>query len=112
METVKLPSGVSIPKMTPEEANRRSYLSKEMLDMMHLSPVGNPVACSGEGDNLVLYYDPARVTETAPELWYRPMMDEHEPVDVIELERLLLGRVTRAVVQWERMNPMGGGSMI
>ena len=86
METVKLPSGVSIPKMTPEEANRRSYLSKEMLDMMHLSPVGNPIACSGEGDNLVLYYDPARVTETAPELWYRPMMDEHEPVDVIELE--------------------------
>ena len=86
METVKLPSGVSIPKMTPEEANRRSYLSKEMLDMMHLSPVGNPAACSGEGDNLVFYYDPARVTETAPELWYRPMMDEHEPVDVIELE--------------------------
>ena len=26
------------------------------------------------------------MTETAPELWYRPMMDEHEPVDVIELE--------------------------
>ena len=86
METAKLPSGVSVPKMTPEEANRRSYLSKDMLDMMHLSPVGNPVACSGEGDNLVFYYDPARVTETAPELWYRPMMDEHEPVDVIELE--------------------------
>ena len=37
METVKLPSGVSIPKMTLEEADRRSYLTKEMLDMMHLS---------------------------------------------------------------------------
>ena len=86
METVKLPSGVSIPKMTPEEADRRSYLTKEMLDMMHLSPVGNPAACSGEGDDLTFYYDPARVTEAAPELWYRPMMDEHEPVDVIELE--------------------------
>ena len=49
METVKFPSGVSIPKMTPEEAERRSYLSKAMLDMMHLSPVGNPAACSGEG---------------------------------------------------------------
>ena len=86
METVKLPSGVSIPKMTPEEADRRSYLTKEMLDMMHLSPVGNPAACSGEGDDLTFYYDPARVTEAAPELWYRPMMDEHEPVDVIELD--------------------------
>jgi len=86
METVKLPSGVSIPKMSPEEAERRSYLTKEMLDMMHLSPVGQPAACSGEGDDLTFYYDPARVTEAAPELWYRPMMDEHEPVDVIELD--------------------------
>ena len=86
METVKLPSGVSIPKMSPEEADRRSYLTKEMLDMMHLSPVGQPAACSGEGDDLTFYYDPARVTEAAPELWYKPMMDEHEPVDVIELD--------------------------
>ena len=85
METVKLPSGVSIPKITPEEAERRCYLSKERLDMMHLSPVGQPAACSGEGDDLTFYYDPARVTEAAPELWYKPMMDEHEPVDVIEL---------------------------
>ena len=85
-ETVKLPSGVSVPKLTPEEADRRCYLSKDMLNMMHLAPVGQPVACSGEGDDMILYYDPARVTEAAPELWYRPMMDEHEPVDVIELE--------------------------
>ena len=51
-ETVKLPSGVTVPKITPEEADRRRYLSKDMLDMMHLSPVGQPVACSGEGDDL------------------------------------------------------------
>ena len=85
-ETVKLPSGVAIPRITPEEADRRRYLSKDMLDMMHLAPMGQPAACSGEGDDLTFYYDPARVTEAAPELWYRPMMDEHEPVDVIELE--------------------------
>ena len=85
-ETVKLPSGAVIPKITPEEADRRCYLSQSMLDLMHLSPVGAPVACSGEEDALIYYYDPARVTETAPELWYRPMMEEHEPVDVIELE--------------------------
>jgi hypothetical protein len=72
--------------MSPEEADRRCYLSKDMLDLMHLAPVGQPVACSGEGDGLILYYEPARVTEAAPELWYKPMMEEHEPVDVIELE--------------------------
>jgi hypothetical protein len=29
--------------------------------------VGQPVACSGEGDDLILYYDPARVTEAVTE---------------------------------------------
>jgi len=85
-ETVKLPSGVTIPKLSPEEIERRCYLSKDMLDLMHLAPVGQPVACSGEGEALILYYDPARVTEAAPELWYKPMVEEYEPVDVIELE--------------------------
>ena len=55
METVKLPSGVTIPKITPEEADKRCYLSRAMLDMMHLSPVGQPAACSGEGDDLTFY---------------------------------------------------------
>ncbi len=87
-ETVKLPSGgtVTIPKLTPEEAERRCYLTREMLNLMHLAPVGQPVACGGEGDELVFYYDPARVTEAAPELWYKPLVESHEPVDVIELE--------------------------
>ena len=84
-ETVKLASGAAIPRIAPEEAERRCYLSKTMLNLMHLSPVGDPVACSGEGEELTFYYDPARVTEAAPELWYKPMMEEHEPVDVIEL---------------------------
>jgi hypothetical protein len=59
-ETVKLPSGgtVTIPKLMPEEAERRCYLTREMLDLMHLAPVGQPVACSGEGEDLVFYYDP------------------------------------------------------
>ena len=85
-QTVKLPSGTTIPQITSEDAARRSYLSGEMLDLMHLSPMGEPVACSGEGEHLTFYYDPVRVTEAAPELWYRPMMEEHEPEDVIELE--------------------------
>lgn len=87
-ETVKMPSGVtiSIPRMTPEEAERRCYLTHEMLDLMHLAPVGQPAAFSGEAESPVFYYDPSRVTEAAPELWYKPLVDTHEPVDVIELE--------------------------
>ena len=87
-ETVKLPSGVtiSLPRMTPEEAERRCYLTNEMLDLMHLAPVGQPAAFSGEAESPVFYFDPSRVTEAAPELWYKPLVETHEPVDVIELE--------------------------
>ena len=76
-ETVKMPSGVtiSIPRMTPEEAERRCYLTHEMLDLMHLAPVGQPAAFSGEAESPVFYYDPSRVTEAAPELWYKPLVD-------------------------------------
>ncbi len=83
---MKLPSGASISRVTPEEAARRSYLSKSLLNLMHLSPIGDPVAFDEEGGEVVYYYDPNRVSETAPELWYRPAMDAHEPVDVIALE--------------------------
>lgn len=85
-DTVKIASGAEIRRITPEEAEKKCYLSMSMLNLMHLSPVGDPVACSGEGEDITFYYDPARVTEASPELWYKPMMEEYEPVDVIELE--------------------------
>lgn len=85
-QSMKLPSGATIPKVTQQEADRRRYLSNALLDLMHLSPMGDPVAYGEEGDAVVYYYDPNRVTEAAPELWYRPAMDEHEPVDVIRLD--------------------------
>ena len=85
-QTMKLPSGVTIAKVTAEEASRRSYLSMALLNLMHLAPEGDPVAYGEEGGETVYYYDPNRVTEVAPELWYRPAMDAHEPVDVITLE--------------------------
>ncbi len=85
-QPMKLPSGATIAKVTPEEAARRSYLSRELLNLMHLAPVGDPVAYGEEGGETVYYYDPNRVSEVAPELWYRPAMDAHEPVDVITLE--------------------------
>ncbi len=87
--SMKLPSGASIPCLTPAEADRRGYLSRDLLNLMHLAPMGDPVAY-GETDapdaQPLYYYDPNRVAEVAPELWYRPAMDEHEPVDVITLE--------------------------
>ena len=85
-QSMKLPSGATIRAVTPEEADRRCYLSRQLLNLMHLAPVGDPVAYSEADGETVYYYDPARVTEVAPELWYRPAMDAHEPVDVITLE--------------------------
>ena len=71
MEEIKLYSGVSIRRVTPEEADKRCYLSGTMLNRMHLSPVGDPVAYDTESDGTIeYYYDSARVTETPPELWY------------------------------------------
>ena len=87
--SMKLPSGATIPCLKPAEAERRGYLSQELLNLMHLAPVGDPVAYSEPAmpdAHPLYYYDPNRVTEVAPELWYRPAMDEHQPVDVITLE--------------------------
>ncbi len=76
---MKLPSGASIPRMTPEEADRRRYLSHALLNRMHLTPAGDPVAYSLDGDGQTqYYYDPNRVVEAAPELWYRPAMETRE----------------------------------
>lgn len=71
-----LRSGAPIPKLTPDEADRRRYLSRDLLNLMHLSPMDDPVAYGETEDGGVIYYfDPARVTETPPELWYKPVMD-------------------------------------
>ena len=43
---MKLPSGATIPCLKPAEAERRGYLSQELLNLMHLAPVGDPVAYS------------------------------------------------------------------
>lgn len=73
METIMdMVEGLNVPRVTAEEAERRRYLSKALLDRMHLSPVGDPVAYDVAEDGTVTYYfDPARVTETPPEKWYR-----------------------------------------
>ncbi len=83
---MKLPSGATIPCITPEEADRRRYLSSQLLDLMHLTPTSAPVACSEEGGVTVYYYDPNRVTEADPDQWYRTEQPAREREDVITLE--------------------------
>ncbi len=86
-QTMKLPSGVSIPKVTREEADRRCYLTRELLNLMHLSPVGDPVAFGqDEGEEVVYFYDPARVSETPAELWYRDPSVPAEARETMTLE--------------------------
>ncbi len=84
--SMKLPSGATIPCVSAADADRRGYLSGEMLNLMHLAPSGDPVAYAEEGEAITYYYDPNRVSGVEPELWYRPAMDDHEPEDVITLE--------------------------
>ena len=77
--TLDMVEGLNIPRVTAEEADRRRYLSKALLTRMHLSPVGDPVAYDVAEDGSVTYYfDPARVTETPPEKWYRGSVKKQE----------------------------------
>lgn len=71
--TLKLRSGATIHKITPEKAREKNYLTRAVLSQLHLSPVGDPAAFSLSDDGSVIYYfDPERVTEAPPEQWYYP----------------------------------------
>ena len=56
MEILKTRSGAPIPQLTPEQAERRHYLTKNILSMMHLMPDGDPVAYTAAEDGSVEYY--------------------------------------------------------
>lgn len=72
-------AGSRIPCLSPEEAERRHYLSLDLLNLMHLAPVGEPVACAvGKDGRTVYYFDPNRVVEADPELWYRSANEPRE----------------------------------
>ncbi len=71
--TMKLRSGVTIPQLSAPEAEARSYLTRNVLNKMHLMPVGDPIAYDQNTDGSITYFfDPSRVVETPPELWYAP----------------------------------------
>ncbi len=72
-ETIRQKSGTPIPQLTPEQAKNRHYLTQSVLTQMHLMPDGNPVAYTElENGDVIYYYDPQRVVEAPPEMWYAP----------------------------------------
>lgn len=71
--TMKLRSGATIPQISAPEAEQKHYLTRNILNRMHLMPAGDPIAYDENADGSITYYfDPARVVEAPPELWYAP----------------------------------------
>ena len=72
--TMKLRSGATIPQVTAAEAEQKHYLTRNVLNKMHLMPAGDPSAYAENDDGSITYFfDPTRVVEAPPELWYAPM---------------------------------------
>ena len=70
---LKLRSGAVIYDISKKEAESRDYLTRTVLTQMHLLPGSDPVAFgTNEDGSLIYYYDPAKVVEAPPELWYYP----------------------------------------
>ncbi len=71
--SMKLRSGATIPHLTSDEAAKKHYLTRNVLNRMHLMPSGDPIAFDENTDGSITYFfDPARVVEAPPELWYAP----------------------------------------
>ena len=70
---MKLRSGATIPQISAPEAEQKRYLTRNVLNKMHLMPAGDPIAFDENTDGSITYYfDPSRVVEAPPELWYAP----------------------------------------
>ncbi|MBE6633276.1 MAG: 3'-5' exonuclease [Ruminococcaceae bacterium] len=93
-QTMKLSSGASIPQLTPEQAESRNYLTQEILTKMHLMPKGDPAAYSVAGDGSTVYYfDPRRVVEAPPEIWYAPAVPAFTETRTLE-DGTVIGRMS------------------
>ncbi len=69
--SAKTRSGASIPCISKNEAASRNLLTREVMSQLHLIPNGEPVAFSYVDENTVTYYfDPDKVIEASPELWF------------------------------------------
>ena len=79
---------------------------------MHLTPTGAPIAFTQqENGETVYYYDARHVAEAAPELWYRPLMEEQETRTLDSGETVLKMNARQAAARgWytrERLDRMG-----
>lgn len=94
-ENVKTHSG-AVPRVTAEQAESRRYLTRNVLTKMHLMPQGDPVAYSSNEDGSIVYYfDPRRVVEAPPELWYTPVIRFSETMRLesgVEIGRMSVKR--------------------
>ena len=71
--SMKLRSGATIYQIESAEAEKRNYLTRQTLTMLHLMPLGDPAAynIAPEGE-IIYYFDANRVVEAPPESWYFP----------------------------------------
>ncbi len=71
--TMTLRSGATIPQISTDEAAQKNYLTRNVLAKMHLMASGDPIAFDQHEDGSITYFfDPSRVVEAPPELWYAP----------------------------------------
>ena len=72
-ESIRLRSGATVPQVSYREAQAKNYLDRATLKLMHLTPDGAPAAYSeGKNGGVVFWFDPEKLTESDPELWYAP----------------------------------------
>ncbi len=71
--SIKVRSGATIHKVSKQTADAKKYLTRNDLAKFHLMPSGDPVAFDRSEDGSIIYYfDPERVVEAPPELWFFP----------------------------------------
>jgi len=72
-ESIRLRSGATVPQVSYREAQAKNYLDRATLKLMHLTPDGAPAAYSeGKNGGVVFWFDPEKLVESDPELWYAP----------------------------------------
>ena len=94
-ESIRLRSGATVPQVSYREAQAKNYLDRATLKLMHLTPDGAPAAYSeGKSGGVVFWFDPEKLTESDPELWYAP--DARQETVVLEsgteIERMSMRR--------------------
>ena len=94
-ESIRLRSGATVPQVSYREAQAKNYLDRATLKLLHLTPDGAPAAYSeGKSGGVVFWFDPEKLTESDPEIWYAP--DARQETLVLEsgteIERMSMRR--------------------